>query len=428
MCFETNRYLAPKSTTNDSTKMIATGNPYQNPFRLADFFNAYWGKYASAPKRPIKPEHYKAVNAMRTCRTEVLGMDVYACECCGEMSVVLRSCKHRFCPTCAWKDTLKWAEKAYLKLLNIPHRHSVATVPHMLNDLIADNYVLLNNLLFRTAAETIKNWMNSEFNMTPGIMSVLHTFGERKQPHFHIHMIVSMGGINKMTGELITAGMKFIPYKEIANKFRDTFVERLTVLFDNNELKHDFENREEFISFTQKLKLTDWRFHFEEPMENALEVIKYIGRYSKRACLSEHKIVDIDGEFISFRYKDNMDKDENGKPIEKIETLHYSEFFPRLLQHVPPPRYQIIRYYGLYANSCKIEETHTAKPTVENQSCTGFKDPKFCEHCEQDKLHVYTVYDKRKQSERTEKFDINKHKNIIIDMQGIDGNRHRKTA
>ena len=105
-------------------------------FRLTDFFNAHWENYVKKPGKPIKPEHFKAVNAIRTCRTEVLGKRIYVCPECGDISESFHSCKHRFCPNCSWNDTIKWAEKAYKKLLNIPHRHAVATLPHDLNPLL----------------------------------------------------------------------------------------------------------------------------------------------------------------------------------------------------------------------------------------------------------------------------------------------------
>jgi len=154
-------------------------------------------------------------------------------------------------------------------------------------------------------------------------------------------------------------------------------------------------------------------------MTDPLQIIKYIGRYSKRACLSESKITDISGENISFKYNDNKDRDSDNKPKEKILSLHYNQFFPRLLQHVPPIGFQIIRYYGLYANSNKIDAKHTAKPPTEKQACTAYNKPQYCEYCKVEKRHIYTIFDQRTPKKRTEKFDINKHQNTIIYIQKI---------
>ena len=384
----------------------------EKKFRLSDFFNSYWDKYVKSPKKFIKPEQYKAVNSLRVCRTEVLGKDVYACPECGTISEVFHSCKHRFCPICSWKDTLKWADKAYEKLLNIPHRHAVATLPHELNQLLENNYEILNNALFKASAETIKDWFLAKYNITPGIISVLHTFGEQKNRHHHTHMIVSMGGIKRKTKKLDTVALKFIPYKFLSKKFMIKFQDIIVQLFDSEKLNHNFANKKELLILLKKINLNNWRFHFEPPMDEPLKVIKYIGRYSKRACLSESKITNIQGEYISFKYKDYKDRDTENKPIQKILTLHYSDFFPRILQHVPPKRYQIVRYYGTYANAVQLDEKLKVKPE-RTEASTSYKNPKLCEHCQKEKELIFIVFDLRKREERTEKFDINIHKNII---------------
>ncbi len=314
---------------------------------------------------------------------------------------------------------MKWAEKAYLKLINKPHRHAVATLPHALNPLLKNNYRLLNNALLRSSADTIKDWMNAKYSVTPGIMSVLHTFGEKKNQHNHTHMIVLMGGINKKTKQLKAVAEKFIPYTFLSNKFKIKFEDILVKLFDNNELYHNFKNKTELLILLKKINKDNWRFHFEKPMTDPLKIIKYIGRYSKRACLSESKITDISGQYISFRYKDNQDKDANNKPKEKTLTLHYKDFFPRLLQHVPPNGFQIIRYYGLYCNANKINEKYTTKPASEKQACTSFQNPKHCKYCDIEKIHFYTIFDRRTRNKRTEKFDIKKHENTIIYIKKI---------
>ena len=81
----------------------------EKKFRLADFFDEHWDEYIKKPKEYILPEQYKAVSAMRACRTEALGVEHYVCKECGEVSFMYHSCKNRFCPTCSWKDTIQWA-------------------------------------------------------------------------------------------------------------------------------------------------------------------------------------------------------------------------------------------------------------------------------------------------------------------------------
>ncbi len=381
-------------------------------YRLADFFNAHWLKYVKNPNKPIEPHHYKAVNALRVCRTEVLGKRVYACSECGEITEVFHSCKHRFCPTCSWKDTLKWAEKAHSRLLGISHRHVVATVPHQLNPLLKKNYRKLSNVLFTASSETLKDWMNAKFKIKPGIMSVMHTFGEQKNYHQHTHMLASWGGINSKNGMVEEISDVYVPFKFLRKKFQIKFENALVELFDKGELKHDFNHRRELLTLLKDINRHSWTFHIEPSMKSTLKVIRYIGRYSKRFCLSERKITDVSGEFISFRYKDYKEKD--ARKSEKICRLHYRDFFARLLQHVPPPGFQIVRYYGLYGNSSKVPDGYLTKEKIEENDKQVWSNPMFCEHCGQNKLHIYTVFDLRKPQNRTERFNIDRHKHCLV--------------
>lgn len=156
-------------------------------YRLSYYFDLWWDDYIQSPSEFITEEQYKAVSAIRSCRTEALGVDHYVCDSCGEITKVYHSCKNRFCPTCSWKDTLDWAKRIEKQMLDIPHRHVVFTLPHQLNGLIKANKGLLLDTLYKTTAATIKDWMGYKYKLTPGIISVLHTFGEKKDFHPHIH-------------------------------------------------------------------------------------------------------------------------------------------------------------------------------------------------------------------------------------------------
>lgn len=376
-------------------------------FPLSRYFDQWWDEYIKKPKVFITPEQYKAVAAIRACRTEALGIDHYVCEECGELSKVYHSCKNRFCPTCSWKDTLDWADKMKEQMLDIPHRHVVFTLPHRLNNLINDNKAFLLDILFKTAADSIKDWMGYKYKLTPGIISVLHTFGETKELHPHIHMIVSWGGINKNHYPEEIKG-EYIKYDFIQTKFRCKFEDKLVELFDAGALSHKFSGRIDFMRFLKRVNDKQWRIHFEPAMKVPAEVIRYIGRYSKRACISEHKITNIDGEYITFSYKDNKNLDINGKPIVKELPLHYNEFFPRLLQHVPLPYFRLVRYYGAYAARTKamLKEKYpvyqekkvdeTIESEIEADETYEMPDnPKVCKNCNQEKKYLYSTFRNR---------------------------------
>ena len=372
----------------------------EKKFRLANFFDQWWDIYCQDPKHFIQPEQYKAVQAIRTCRTAALGIDIYACPQCGDITEVYHNCKNRFCPTCSWSDTMRWAEKIKNNMLNIPHRHVVFTIPHALIPLIKRNEYALLNMQMQVSAETIKEWMEHKYGLRCGIISVLHTFGELKTFHSHVHMIVSWGGLDKI-GVIQHIKGPFVKYEFISDKFRKEYEKRLTELFDTDKLQHDFKDKIEFLHFLRQINEKNWIIHFENPMETPVKVIRYIGRYSKRACLSEYKITRMEGETIGFSYKDYKTKDFFGHPIEKEKVLNYRDFFPLLLQHVPLPNFRLVRYYGIYSNKghlpreyfCQDEDVPINWETYQEEE-TG-KDPMVCQKCNLNKVYTHTIVQRK---------------------------------
>ena len=370
----------------------------EKKYRLADFFDKHWDKYMESPAEFVKPEQLKAVNAMRACRTAVLGVEIYACPDCGEVTNVYHSCKNRFCPTCSWQDTVKWAEKVKNRMLRVKHRHIVCTLPHSLHPLVKRNEELLYGGLMRASAATFKDWIENKYNLKIGVILVLHTYGEQKDLHLHSHMIVSWGGVDIKTGALKEIKEEFVNYKFLQKKFRCKFEDELINFYDKGQLDHDFPDREQFMKHIKQVNQQDWQIHLEPAIDTPAQVIRYIGRYSKRACLSEHKITDIEGEYLTFRYKDYRDRDENKKAKEKELCLHYRDFFPRLLQHVPPAYFRIVRYYGLYSNHGQIQQDYFYNEEASPEQ--PVKVLKYCETCKKEKVLVYIYFDRRTGKER----------------------------
>jgi len=368
----------------------------EKKYRLSTFFDLWWDEYCKHPKHFIQPEQYKAVQDIRSCRTAALGVDIYSCPQCGETTEVYHNCKNRFCPTCSWNDTVRWAEKVKENMLSIPHRHVVFTIPHQLNFLIIRNKFILLNTLMQTSAEALKDWINYKFDLQPGIISVLHTAGEQKENHFHTHMILSWGGVDKNRTVQQIKGI-YVNYDYLKSKFRGIFEKRLIDLYDSGKLDHNFRDIIEFKRFLKRVNEKNWIIHFEDPMDTPSDVIRYIGRYSKRACLSEYKITRIEGEIIAFHYKDYKNKDINGKPIERELVLNYRDFFALLLQHVPLPGFRLVRYYGIYSNRGHLpKELFSGSDDAAlnwrelQQSETG-QDPLLCQKCNVIKTYSHSV-------------------------------------
>jgi hypothetical protein len=378
-------------------------------YRLSEFFDLHWDRYLAEENPKFRIEQYKAVSAMRVCRTAILGVDNYACKDCGEVVEVYHNCRNRFCPTCSWGDTVKWASRINGQMMNLPHRHVVFTLPHALIPLIKSNGKQLLNALFRTSADTFKDWIAHKYNIKIGIISVIHTFGETKEYHPHVHMIVSWGGIDIQSGNLKEIKGQYVNYSFLQKKFQNKFEDILVDLYDSEQLKHKYPNRIAMLHELKKINKTKWAIHLEPPMPSPAAVIRYIGRYSKRACLSEYKITNIEGEHISFRHKDYKVIGPDNKPVERILELHYSDFFPRLLQHVPLPYFRLVRYYGVYATKCRIPEEYLNKQSETDDAEAEWENPFICKLCNTKRAYVFTVIDIRQRKDRICKFDIRIH-------------------
>lgn len=376
---------------NLNAKISTTLRQPEKKFSLASFFHAHWDNYLASPKYPVSMEQRKAVSALMKCRTAALGKDVYKCDDCGREHEVYFSCKHRFCPTCSWSDTQSWASVLHGQLLNVPHRHVVMTLPHLLHSLIRKNSKFFYETLMRESSNMLKDYMKKRYKVDIGVVCVLHTYGERKNFHVHVHMIVSWGGIDKSKSSLKSIPIADrIDYMKLKEGFRSRILHCMDKAYLSGDLRHDFESTEAYEAFKVGLLEKPWILHLEPPMSIPEQVIRYIGRYSKRACLSEYKITDISGEYISFRYKDYKEKQQDGKYAEKVACMHYNDFFPMLLQHVPIAHFRIVRYYGVYATRTKIPAQYREKPSyTESNVIHPFVDPsQVCIACSGAMQHV----------------------------------------
>lgn len=199
-----------------------------------------------------------------------------------------------------------------------------------------------------------------EQGFTPGIVSVMHTFGSILDFHPHIHILLTEGGVseNNNFDFLVWQECNFFPEKVLKERFKYYLIKYLREWAGKNKLSLPLEikqiwkdklNCDNLYNVTQKLYKIIWYVHIGEKLDNAEFTTKYIGRYAKRPCISEANIIGYDREnkTVSFRYKD---KHTN---TEKIETITVMEFIGRLVRHIPEKNFRMIRYYGIYANCVK---------------------------------------------------------------------------
>lgn len=360
--------------------------------RLAEILDTHWDEYVASGGRFIPPPVFKAVNQIRACRTPKLGTDVYECPRCGTTKFVYHSCKNRFCPRCGQYETDVWAQTILSHLPPLKHHHVVFTLPALLRALTQANPEIVYAILFHASADVLKAWFADKHHAVPGIISVLQTAGSDLHFHPHAHLIVSAGGLKHgQWFELVSEYL--VNEKYLAKKFRWRFLKELVAAYDQGRLHLSGElaplqDRRDFMQWVKKLHSVTWVVSVQPPLSDPENVVRYVGRYTRRACLSEYRITDFADGVITFECKDYA-ANRDGKPGTKTVSLRYPEFFERLLQHVPLPGFRMVRYYGLYTHFKDLPPTpgKTQAAMVEQLSWRELQiektgaDPLVCPTC-----------------------------------------------
>ncbi len=384
---------------------------------LADIYDRHFKDYLSSKNRKlfILPKHLEAVNKAVACRSEKLGIAVFACKDCGQTYELARSCKHRFCARCGCADTQKWATKTLGRLLSMKHHHIIFTLPKGLRPLAKINGNLIYDLLFKISAEVLKSWFKHKHQLIPGIVSVLHTSGSDLKFHPHTHMIVTGGGRNLTSNTFRELDGDFLcPQQFLGRKMKIKFEKTLIRLFRSGKLTALSKNSNltDFKAWLSRVNRKKWIVSIQKPLEDTLQIVGYVGRYTKRACLSEYKIIDH-SDTIKFNFYDYKNTPRGEKPRVSIKSLSPHDFLDTLLQHVPDKRYRMVRYYGIYnsfyitkipadlrgsnqqINDCDWEHFDVDFDWGEfeefrkNMIKVGADDPLFCKDCNKNLILVF---------------------------------------
>jgi len=297
---------------------------------IREIFKDHWEPVLAKHKAEIPDHVVDTVNKMLVCRDpQRLGYAKYSCpEHPQKVRIVPHSCKSRFCNSCGVLQTNKWMNKALGLLPNATYYHITFTVPDYLWYFFKERINMLD-YLFKASSETVLGWFR-ERKIIPALCSGLHSFGKDLKFNSHIHMILSAGGLLYSKGKYKWKSIKFMPYKKMVKvRFR-------AILLGYLKPYLDYELKELLYSL-------NWYVHVNMKVLDVTFTSRYIGRYAKKPALAEARITDYDGSFVTFFYK------ERSKPA-VFSKLTAEEFILKLIQHILPPQFRAIRYYGLLAN------------------------------------------------------------------------------
>ena len=313
---------------------------------LADVFRQFGPAYRDlyADRMPIS--HLKTMQAIETCRTPVQGGHLYECDSCHKQHFVFHSCRNRHCPTCQFLPREKWVQERKRDLLPIPYFHVVFTIPSELRMLFRTNQRCCYKLLFQAASETLLTLAADPKHLGAriGFIAVLHTWSQLLAYHPHIHCIVTGGGLSLDRKSWVpTSATFFIHVNVLGALFRGKLLAFLKRAVDQGDLEVD--SATSFNTLIGTLYSKKWNVDCREPFAGPRHVVEYLGRYTHRVAISNHRIIAIHDGKVSFKYRDPDDPSKT-----RIATFPGLEFVRRFLQHVLPKSFIKIRHYGILAN------------------------------------------------------------------------------
>ena len=316
----------------------------------------------------LSAQQCSVLRAIARCRTVALGGHLDRCDACGHQAISYNSCRNRHCPKCQAQARERWLHARERELLDVPYVHVVFTLPHDLLPLAYRNSARLYTWLLQASAATLRDVAANPRHLGAeiGVLSILHTWGQTLVRHPHVHCVVPAGGLSSTHDRWIhpkCAGF-FLPVKVLSRVFRGKFVEALRRAYDRDEL--DLAGGSEHLhapaswrAFVNALFETDWVVYAKPAFGGAPAVLRYLGRYTHRVAISNHRLIAFDGAHVTFSYKDYVRGDQR-----RTLTLSAVEFLRRFVQHILPRGFVRIRQSGFLANTCRAARLARARTVI----------------------------------------------------------------
>ena len=323
---------------------------------IAQIFEDHWDKIPEQSKHNIlisRPNADKEVKKIIDCYNKNLGCSVYYCEDCDEFTYVGHTCKSRFCTSCGYKYKLCRTENIIATAYNCKHRHIVFTMPEPLRYYFFVKYEVMINILFEAVNLTINSVLNESFKKengklkkyvstekyTPVFFAFLHTFGRDMKWNPHIHVLLAEIKLTKDKCE----DWNYFSFNALRKRFIRNLFElmskELGPSFDSMKNKMYKEHKKGFYVYAKKKKFKKLK-----------HLIEYNARYCGRPAISENRILNYDGENVTFCYNDHNDNSYHEV------TVTAFEFIAMLIRHIIPENFKTIRYFGFYRKKSPLHE------------------------------------------------------------------------
>jgi Putative transposase/Transposase zinc-binding domain len=335
---------------------------------VADIFRGHGPAWRQAYAGHVSLGQLKVMAAIENCRTAALGGHVARCENdkCGYTQIAYNSCRNRHCPKCQGAAAREWLDERKAELLPVPYFHVVFSLPGQIADIAYHNKAAIYDILFKASAETLITIAADPKHLGAriGVLSVLHTWGSALTHHPHVHMIVPGGGISLDGTRWVTCRPNFfLSVRVLSRLFRRLVLQKLASAHQVGQLqffgKHAaLTHAQAFAAYLAPLRNSEWVVYSKRPFGGPEEVLRYLARYTHRVAISNRRLVSLDDNGVTFKWKDYRIE---GPERHQVMTLDTHEFIRRFLMHVLPQGFHRIRYYGLLTSQTRAKNIARAR-------------------------------------------------------------------
>jgi hypothetical protein len=324
------------------------------PLEVADLIRSAGATFIERNRQWIRWQHVKVLLAIARCRTAALGGHVDQCTSCGHRATIsYNSCRNRHCPKCQTAARDRWIAARQKELLPTRYVHVVFTLPASLAPLTLQNKKFIYGLLLRASAETLLEVAGDPRHLGAeiGFFSVLHTWNQKLGLHPHVHCVIPAGGLSLDHTHWIKSRSRFfLSIRVLRRVFRGKFVVGLKQAFQSGRLSFRgnlaaLAQPKTFAAWLRSLFRKDWVVYAKRPFGGPEYVLQYLGRYTHRVAISNHRLVSFTEGKVTFRWRDSAHNNE-----QKLLTLALDEFLRRFLLHLLPKGFVRIRNFGFLAN------------------------------------------------------------------------------
>jgi hypothetical protein len=279
---------------------------------VADILRVQGDRFLDRYRSSFDFQQLKAFRAIQRCRTAALGGHRHACPSCGYQAISYNSCRNRHCPKCQAQARERWLAAWERELLDTSYFHLVFTVPHELV-LALEDPRLFYDLLFTASAQTLLEIASAAKHLGAEIGVIAHPahLGTATcSLHPHIHCVIPAGGLSPDHRRWVRPHYPFfLPVKVLSRVFRGKFLAGLKRLHRNNKLQcagpaATLAHPQQFAKLLRRLHRHHWVVYVKAAFGGPMQVLRYLGRYTHRVAISNHRLLTLDQEHVTFRWKD----------------------------------------------------------------------------------------------------------------------------